>query len=346
MGKPRRVKPRSTTVLASSTLVVAVLLLAACGGSGTTASSPSVAASQAAASPSAPPLPTPTLAGAIAFQKVVDPSPGGNGDIYVVKTDGTGLKQLTDDPGLEERAAWSPDGRRIAYGGYPPGWTGPENASVWIMNADGSGKTRLTEGAVRGIYPSWSPDGKQIAFVRPFDDGYRIFVMNADGSHLVRVTRAPSGGMPTLLINDLFPAWAPGGQILFMRLGQVFVVNMDGSGLRQVTKGENIAEFAVSPDGKRLALYYNSKDSVVVLPTNGGGNSVTVLEPASDFIPEAPNAAPAWTPDRQALALASSSWVEHQQAGGSRLYVVNADGSGLSAVPGIDAAMDPAWRPQ
>jgi len=31
---------------------------------------------------------------------------------------------------------------------------------------------------------------------------------------------------------------------------------------------------------------------------------------------------------------------------GSRLFVINADGSGLSAVPGIKFAWDPAWRPE
>ncbi len=331
-----------------------LLPLAACGGTSTTASSsPSVAPSQAAASPSvasspsATPLPAPTITGTIAFTRVIDPSVGGNGDIYVVKSDGTGLKQLTDDPGFEERPQWSPDGRKIAYGGYPAGFTGPEDASVWIMNADGSGKARLTKGAVKGIYPSWSLDGKQIAFVRPFADGYRIFVMNSDGSGLERVTRPPGGGMPGIAVNDLFPAWVPGGRILFMRLGQVFAVNIDGSGLRQVTKGENIAEFAVSPDGKRLALYYNNKDSVVVLPTNGGGNSVKVLEPVSDFILSGHFPAPAWTPDGQALVVGTSSWAEEgTHVGSSRLYVVNADGSGLSAVPGVDNEIDPAWRPE
>jgi len=348
-----------STSAVAATLVAALLLLllaftlAACGGSSDTAStSPSVAPSltaspSGAASPSQTPLPTPTVAGTIAFQEVIDPSLGGNADIYVVKTDGTGLKQLTDEPGYEERPAWSPDGRRIAYGGYPPDFTGPEDASVWVMNADGSGKTRLTKGAVRGIYPSWSPDGKQIAFVRPFADGYRIFVMNADGSGLVRVTRRPEGLASGQPVNDVRPAWVTDGKILFMRLGQVFSVNIDGSGLRQATKGENIAEFAVSPDGKRLALYYNNKDSVVVLPTNGAKDSVTVLEPVSDFIPGGSIPALAWTPDGQALGVATSSWgIEGADAAGSRLYLLNDDGSGLSAVPGIEAAQDPAWRPK
>jgi Tol biopolymer transport system component len=302
-------------------------------------------------SPAATPLPTPTIAGTIAFEKVIDPSQGGgNADIYVMNADGTGLKQLTDDPGFEERPAWSPDGRRIAYAYYPPGWTGPESASIWIMNADGSRKARLMKDAVRGIHPAWSPDGKRIAFASPLARGYRIFVVNADGSHLVRVTRPPSGGILGGDVNDVFPTWLPNGTILFLRQGQVFAVNPDGSRLQPLTKGENIAEFAASPDGKRLALHYNNSDRLTVLGTRGGGSPETVLEPVTDYIRnhEGYPASPSWAADGRALAVGTSSycWGHSLTAASSRMYVVNADGSGLSAVPGVDNALDPAWRPQ
>jgi hypothetical protein len=51
----------------------------------------------------------------------------------------------------------------------------------------------------------------------------------------------------------------------------------------------------------------------------------------------------AWSPDGQALAMAgmfdATNW-------GTRLMIVNADGTGLSAVPGVDSARDPSWRPE
>jgi len=52
--------------------------------------------------------------------------------------------------------------------------------------------------------------------------------------------------------------------------------------------------------------------------------------------------APAWSPDGKALVLANN--LEHWL--GTRLFIVNADGSGRSAVPGIENAIDPAWRPE
>jgi Tol biopolymer transport system component len=55
----------------------------------------------------------------------------GDGDMYVMNADGTGLTQLTD--GLDAaRPAWSPDGTRIVF-------VRDQGSSLVVMNADGSG---------------------------------------------------------------------------------------------------------------------------------------------------------------------------------------------------------------
>ena len=161
-------------------------------------------------------------------------------------------------------------------------------------------------------------------------------MINVDGSGLRRVTR-PSGGSS---LNENSAAWAPKGKILFLSLGDVWSTKLDGSGLVQLTKIGNVADFAISPDGKSLALDNNADGIVEIVATLGGGTPVRLLDPVSDFVPNDPYAAPAWTPDGQALAVASTG------PEGSLLYVVGADGSGLSAVPGVEAAAYPAWRPE
>ncbi|MCX6374168.1 MAG: hypothetical protein NTX16_14060 [Actinobacteria bacterium] len=83
-------------------VVLAMLALAACGGSSTTAASSPSAAPSVTPSESATPLPAPTVAGTIAFVKMLKPATGYNSDIYVVNTDGAGLKRLTDDPWWED----------------------------------------------------------------------------------------------------------------------------------------------------------------------------------------------------------------------------------------------------
>ena len=340
-------KRGSSTIVASVLallVVLAVFALAACGGSGTAASSspsaaPTTAVPQAVITglPAAP-LPTPTVAGTLAFMKILKPSGGGNGDIYVVNTDGTGLKRLTNGPSWEDHPTWSPDGRRIAYAQWQ-GDNAAEGADIWVMNADGSGKVRLTTGTVRGVWPTWSPDGRHIAFVKEPQE--RIFVMNPDGSG----RRAVGKGIKFLYATDHDSggglAWAPDGRILSMRSGEVYAVNLDGSGLEPVTTGADLGVFAMSPDGTQIVLE-NSIFELYVAPVQGAGTPLKLAQSVT-FLMYDKWAETSWSPDGRTLAIASSGL---QGMNGSRLYVINADGSGLSQVPGIESANDPAWRPE
>jgi Tol biopolymer transport system component len=328
-------------------VVGATAMAAACGGTSTTASNTPSATTSTSAEPSqsATPLPSPTVAGVIAFEKVVETGENFEGEnsvtksnICVVNADGTSLKTLAQAPTRESQPTWSPDGGRIVYVVYGVGMDNLNYAALWVMSGDGSGKRQLTKGSVRGIDPAWSLDGKQIAFSGTGLPGegkthFSIYVMNADGSGLRSVRRLAGGKTP----QEYQPAWAPDGRILFLRLGDVWSVKLDGSGLAQLTKAGNVARFALSPDGKSIAL--QTSETVGVAATRGSGAPVTLIEPVSDFMVD-PNAAAAWTSDGKALAMASGGPM------GSRLYVVNADGSRLSAVPGVDTAAYPAWRPK
>ena len=324
-------------------LLVALVALAACGGSdGTASDSPSsIASPSAAASPSGTPLPAPTVSGTIAFEKVTETGDSEGrtfavaSDIYVVSADGSGLKMLAKGSGLLWHPSWSPDGSRIVYVVCRAG--DPYASGVfWVMNADGSGKKRLKKVSAGAGEPVWSPDGRQIAFSGGGGSQDGICVINVDGSGFRRVTRPSGGSSP----GESQPAWAPNGKILFLSLGDVWSTRLDGSGLVQLTKIGNVAEFGLSPDGKSLALDNNADGVVEVIATRGGGTPVRLLDPVSDFISDDPYAASAWTPDGKALAVAGTG------SKGSLLYVVNADGSGLSAVPGVEAAAYPAWRPE
>jgi eukaryotic-like serine/threonine-protein kinase len=88
---------------------------------------------------------------------------GGREDVFVVKSDGTGYRQLTDDAARDRGPTWSPDGTRIAFYSDRSG-----RYEAWSIHPDGSNLEQLTktEGTAR-TEVVFSPDGRRIAS----DDG-------------------------------------------------------------------------------------------------------------------------------------------------------------------------------
>jgi Tol biopolymer transport system component len=71
-------------------------------------------------------------------------------DIYVMNADGTHVRRLTDSPGLDEGAVWSPDATKIAFSSDRDG-----QQELYVMNADGSDQRRLTDNPARDESPDW-----------------------------------------------------------------------------------------------------------------------------------------------------------------------------------------------
>jgi TolB protein len=134
----------------------------------------------------------------------------GNQEIYVINTDGSGLRRLTHAAGSDANPAFSPEGDLIAFESNRDGT--PE---IYVMKADGTGDAeRLTNFSagptpnnIAVSKPTWSPAGDRIAFHRRVGaQGARghleVYTMNADGTNVTQITfTTPSPGFSG------FPSW-------------------------------------------------------------------------------------------------------------------------------------------
>lgn len=101
--------------------------------------------------------------------------------MYVIQTDGSGERQLTDTSACNSTVSephWSPDGARIVYA----------CALVdTIYTIDSTGKDRVPVTSPGGG-PIWSPDGRQIAFTSGRNGGLDIYVKDLSSGIISRVT--------------------------------------------------------------------------------------------------------------------------------------------------------------
>jgi Tol biopolymer transport system component len=127
----------------------------------------------------------------VAFTRVVPPN---SFDIWVVNSEGEGLRRLTDESGADNYAAWSPDGKSLVYSSDDR----RDRNGLWVMRADGSGHRFLAEGGE----PQWEP-GDWIVFDCQLDDpdapGQACAVDPTNGN----VVRLPLGR------EAVFPNWLP-----------------------------------------------------------------------------------------------------------------------------------------
>jgi Tol biopolymer transport system component len=182
--------------------------------------------------------------------------------IFVINTDGSGEKKLTNDANKKWGLAWGKE--KMAYISY-----GNVLEKIFVINPDGTGNTQLIPDNTRqGNYerymviwgaPSWSPDGSLLAYTSLDEkENPKIYVVNADGTN------------KRLVIEDSFKQWSPSfspdsKSIVYVSYPEtknkeeLFTVEISGIARKQLTFDEIKKNYPVwGPEGTIVFVSYEN----------------------------------------------------------------------------------------
>lgn len=277
---------------------------------------------------------------------------------YTVDPDGTDERQLVPEFPNSEYPSWSPDGTEINVfccgDGMVAHLVDPASGELLRALPPPDRDVELFCGW------AWSPNGKRIAC-----EGFGVDDPSSNGMYTIRAS--DGGGLRRVTSNadgwDTPGDYSPdGSRIVFERWVDdeavgIFVTELDGSGLVQISPPDLIADDAGfagswSPDGDRILFV--ARETIdhhkAIWVVNADGSSPRPFRideacggPLSD--PEAAGCySPAWSPDGSQIVFTRSSPSASTGIGYlENIYIVNADGSGLVQVTDGDFDDNADW---
>ena len=227
---------------------------------------------------------------------------------------------------FDHSPSWSPDASTIAF---------VRGTDIVVMDATAAPPLNLTNTTSLDYAPAWSPDGSRIAFLSDRDGHAALYLMNADGSGVFRVTTAAGSASRSRL------TWSPDSTLIGFDCEvdagnkDICVIGANGGGFQRLTLGlgKDINP-AWSPDGQQIAFAtdrYAPGAAVQLALMRPDGSAVALIGGGIT------GWSPAWSTDGGHIAFEAPNLSFYD----GDLYVMNADGSGVSFV--AEGATSPSW---
>lgn len=269
--------------------------------------------------------------------------------IYRMDVETGRLKLLVSDDMRSTFPALSPDGKWIAYtrGGLSDtirkGYRGAANYDIWVVPTDlATPPKRLTDSDKNDMWPAWSKDSRTVYYCSERGGISTVWKQARDGGKPVQVVQSPPDAVRFLASSRRAPVLAYEAD---RRIFTVFenappkeaklICRTDERGPKTTYatySGNNVSEFAVSPDGKRTALII--RGDIFVCNNDKPGDARRVTDtPAKEVDVQ-------WSPDGKRLVYASN------RTGSYRLYLfelATRETKPLTTGDGIDT--DPFFSP-
>jgi Tol biopolymer transport system component/DNA-binding winged helix-turn-helix (wHTH) protein len=263
-----------------------------------------------------------------------------NGDLYVMKSDGTGTHKLAAVGGLPDELSWSPDGREIRFS---------KDNRLWEMSPDGTGLHPLLPGwhtSVSQCCGRWTPDGKFFVFLsrgafyayNGFVDASQLWVLDERRSLFrraptepVQLTSGPIRWNTPIPSKDGTKIFAHG---VILR-GELDRYDAQSSRPQPWLGGISADQVTFSRDGQFVA-YVTFPEGILWRANRDGSRPVQLTD--SGLYPLNPS----WSPDGSQILFCNYDSKGHVEA-----YVISSQGGTPRPLLPDDreGQSDPSWSP-
>ena len=260
-----------------------------------------------------------------------------DGQIFTAEPDGSNPLPLTSDQSGAATPVWSNNGTRVSYKAISP--ESPVNDPTLygdLVVVDADGRNRITiEAKLGGLSPAvWSSDDRFLLYSREMrKDFEQVFVAPADDS-------SPPVQLGDSTTWNWGPTWSPdGSMIAYVSNNSIFVMNRDGTNLRQVSRGtyEEQSGATWSPDSRFLVFAAGraGNHNLWLVSLDGQREQAIVSGPTTED-------APVFSPDGAWLAF----WrLAPSGESTSTVVVRTSDWTEFRTMPGEYGWLGPIWSP-